>query len=111
MLFLPYSTCQPGRKLRGRCGQLVEDGRRQISLRFLERGPGLFRSKPRQGSQHLAGWLLCLGDHAGLDQCSFWHQHPGMAGQQEPRGWAMKRGNKSPAYTTRWAELARATLE
>ncbi|WP_226852687.1 DUF4113 domain-containing protein [Acidithiobacillus thiooxidans] len=37
--------------------------------------------------------------------------HPGIAGQQEPRGWAMKRGNKSPAYTTRWAELARATLK
>ena len=36
---------------------------------------------------------------------------PGVAGLQEPRGWAMKRGNKSPAYTTRWAELARATLE
>jgi DNA polymerase V len=36
---------------------------------------------------------------------------PGIAGWQEPRGWAMKRGNKSPAYTTRWAELARATLE
>ena len=36
---------------------------------------------------------------------------PGVAGLQEPRGWAMKRGNKSPAYTTRWADLARAKLE
>ena len=36
---------------------------------------------------------------------------PGVAGLQEPRGWVMKRGNKSPAYTTRWAELARAKLE
>uniref|UniRef100_E6QDZ7 DNA polymerase V, subunit C n=1 Tax=mine drainage metagenome TaxID=410659 RepID=E6QDZ7_9ZZZZ len=36
---------------------------------------------------------------------------PGLAGLQEPRGWAMKRGNKSPAYTTRWADLARAKLE
>ena len=36
---------------------------------------------------------------------------PGIAGWQEPRGWAMKRGNKSPAYTTRWAELARAILK
>ena len=35
---------------------------------------------------------------------------PGFAGLQEPRGWAMKRGNKSPAYTTRWAELATAKL-
>jgi DNA polymerase V len=35
---------------------------------------------------------------------------PGVAGLQKPRGWAMKRGNKSPAYTTRWAELATATL-
>jgi|AOMQ01.1.fsa_nt_gi DNA polymerase V len=26
---------------------------------------------------------------------------PGVAGLQELRGWAMKRGNKSPAYTTR----------
>ncbi|WP_275402899.1 DUF4113 domain-containing protein [Acidithiobacillus ferrooxidans] len=35
----------------------------------------------------------------------------GVAGLQEPRGWAMKRGNKSPADTTRWVDLARATLE
>ncbi|MEB8485914.1 MULTISPECIES: Y-family DNA polymerase [Acidithiobacillus] len=35
---------------------------------------------------------------------------PGVAGLQDPRGWAMKCGNKSPAYTTRWAELARAKL-
>ena len=35
---------------------------------------------------------------------------PGVAGLQKPRGWAMKRGNKSPAYTTRWAELATAKL-
>ncbi|MHB1322514.1 MAG: DUF4113 domain-containing protein [Acidithiobacillus ferrivorans] len=27
------------------------------------------------------------------------------------RGWVMKRGNKSPAYTTRWADPARAKLE
>ncbi|OCX69425.1 DNA polymerase V subunit UmuC [Acidithiobacillus thiooxidans] len=36
---------------------------------------------------------------------------PGIAGWQGPRGWAMKRGNKSPAYTTQWKELARAKVE
>ncbi|MGC9161817.1 Y-family DNA polymerase [Acidithiobacillus sp.] len=36
---------------------------------------------------------------------------PGVAGLQGPRGWAMKRGNKSPAYTTHWEDLARAKLE
>ena len=36
---------------------------------------------------------------------------PGIAGWQEPRGWAMKRGNKSPAYTTQWKELARVKVE
>ena len=35
---------------------------------------------------------------------------PGVAGLQAPRGWAMKRGNKSPAYTTRWEDLATAKL-
>lgn len=36
---------------------------------------------------------------------------PGIAGWQEPRGWAMKRGNKSPACTTQWKELARVKVE
>ncbi len=36
---------------------------------------------------------------------------PGVAGLQKPRGWAMKRESKTPAYTTRWAELATAKLE
>ncbi|MHB8237164.1 MAG: DUF4113 domain-containing protein [Acidithiobacillus ferrivorans] len=36
---------------------------------------------------------------------------PGVAGRQELRGWVMKRGNKSPAYTTRWADPVRAKLE
>lgn len=30
---------------------------------------------------------------------------PGSAGLQAPRRWAMKRGNVTPAYTTRWNEL------
>lgn len=30
---------------------------------------------------------------------------PGVAGMRAPRAWAMRRGNKSPSYTTSWAEL------
>ena len=30
----------------------------------------------------------------------------GSAGLQQPRRWAMKRGTMTPAYTTRWSELA-----
>ncbi|MBN6742370.1 Y-family DNA polymerase [Acidithiobacillus sp. MC6.1] len=30
---------------------------------------------------------------------------PGVAGLQVPRAWAMRRGNKSPSYTTSWADL------
>ena len=33
---------------------------------------------------------------------------PGSAGLAEGRRWAMKRGNMTPAYTTRWDELVRA---
>ncbi|MBU2742963.1 DUF4113 domain-containing protein [Acidithiobacillus thiooxidans] len=36
---------------------------------------------------------------------------PGIAGTKAPMEWAMKRENKYPAYTTRWAELAAVTLE
>jgi len=36
---------------------------------------------------------------------------PGVAGLQETRSWEMKRGNKSPAYTTQWKELARVKVE
>ncbi len=32
---------------------------------------------------------------------------PGSAGMAEGRRWAMKRGNMTPAYTTRWDELVR----
>ena len=32
---------------------------------------------------------------------------PGSAGVKEGRRWAMKRGNMTPAYTTRWEELVR----
>jgi DNA polymerase V len=32
---------------------------------------------------------------------------PGSAGMAEERRWAMKRGNMTPAYTTRWDELVR----
>lgn len=34
---------------------------------------------------------------------------PGIAGWQQPRDWAMKRGNKTPSYTTQWQELAVAS--
>ncbi len=30
---------------------------------------------------------------------------PGTAGLKAPREWAMRRGNTSPSYTTRWADL------
>lgn len=30
----------------------------------------------------------------------------GSAGLQQPRRWAMKRGTMTPAYTTRWSDLA-----
>ncbi len=30
---------------------------------------------------------------------------PGVAGLRNPRSWSMRQGNKSPAYTTSWAEL------
>ncbi|MGE4530215.1 MAG: DUF4113 domain-containing protein [Acidithiobacillus sp.] len=33
---------------------------------------------------------------------------PGVAGLQGQRDWSMKRGNKSPSYTTCWSDLARA---
>lgn len=36
---------------------------------------------------------------------------PGIAGLKGTRSWAMKRGNKSPAYTTQWEELARVKVE
>jgi DNA polymerase V len=30
---------------------------------------------------------------------------PGVAGLQGPRAWSMRQGNRSPAYTTSWADL------
>jgi DNA polymerase V len=35
----------------------------------------------------------------------------GSAGMQQPKRWAMQRSNLTPAYTTRWSELARARAD
>ncbi len=56
--------------------------------------------RDRERREQLMGTLDAINRRYGKGTLGL-----GIAGLQSPRNWTMRRGNKSPSYTTCWAEL------